>query len=305
MDNMEREEMQREKRRLVVMGIIIAVLILAVIVGSIIMIAVNSGNDSGGKTVSDEDDGFSLNNQMFYDDIYSGKRLIPKFNAPTNDYDMEKYTSVNGIINYDSPDATLGIDVSSFQGQIDWAQVKASGIEFAMIRVGNRGYTEGGVFLDERFDENIQGALDNGIKVGAYFFSSAISESEAKEEADFVAKHLKDYDITYPVVFDWEYQARSESARTHSSTGEDVSQYAKAFCDEIKKKGYIPMFYTNKTMGYDTFDLELLKEYDMWYAEYQPKPSFYYHFDMWQFTDSGTISGVPESVDINICFKKY
>ncbi len=307
MDSFERNEMERDRRRLVIMGLVIAVLILVVIVGSIIVITTGGGDNSNDGTASTDGDDFSLNNQLYFEDLYRGKILIPKYDAPINEYDPAKFSSLNGMVTYDAADVVTGVDVSSFQKQIDWSLVKSSGIEFAMIRLGYRGYTEGGISPDDTFESNIRGALDNGIKVGVYFFSQAISEEEAIEEAEYVLEKIKDYDITYPVAFDWEYQANVSNARTTGIAGERVTSFARAFCDKVKESGYTPMIYTNKTDAYGTFDLGALKDIDMWYAEYQPKPSFYYHFDMWQYTAEGKISGFADdvSVDINICFKRY
>lgn len=305
MDNFEREEMERDRRRLVIMGLVIVALVLVVVIGSIIVIVSSGGDKENDKLTSEGDSGFSLGNQMFHEDIYRGKILIPKYDAPANEYDINKFNNINGMISYDDPNAVIGIDVSNHQGAINWEQVKASGVDFVMLRAGYRGFTEGKLNTDDTFVYNIENAIANGLKVGVYFFSSAITEDEAREEAKYIINLIKDYDITYPVAFDWEYQNVDANARTSTCTGEDVSNFTRAFCDVVKAEGYKPMYYTNKTMGYDTFDLGALKDIDMWYAEYQPKPSFYYHFDMWQYTDSGTISGVPTSVDVNICFKKY
>lgn len=299
--------MERDRKRLIIMGLVIAALILCVAVVSIIVIATQSGGGGDGDVESSGNNDFSLNNQIYFEDLYRGKILIPKFDAPINEYDPMKFSSLNNMITYDSPDVAIGVDVSLYQEHIDWAQVKSSGVDFAMIRVGYRGYTEGGIFTDDTFEYNIQEALNNGIQVGIYFFSSAVSEAEAIEEAEYVLEKIKDYDITYPVAFDWEYQPIEENPRTALITGEQVTDFTRVFCDKIREKGYTPMFYTNKTDAYDTFDLGELKGIDMWYAEYQQKPSFYYHFDMWQYTNKGSISGFQSDVDVdvNICFKRY
>lgn len=141
-------------------------------------------------------------------------------------------------------DAPLGIDVSTYQGEIDWEQVALSGIDFAMIRLGLRGYTQGGIRMDSMFERNIDEALAAGLDVGVYFFSQAVSVQEAEEEADFVLGQLEGYTLTYPVVFDWE-SVSDASARTNHMDAEEVTRCAAAFCDKIAAAGYTPMIYVN------------------------------------------------------------
>ena len=143
-----------------------------------------------------------------------------------------------------------------------------------------------------------------------YFFSQAVSEEEAREEAAFVLEALGGRELQYPVVFDWEQPFPSESLpaedlRAYDMTGEQVSRFALAFCQEIEKGGYTPCVYTNKTMAYGFFDLELLGDYPLWYAEYQPAPSLYYGFDLWQYTASGSVPGIDGDVDLNLCFGSF
>ncbi len=242
-----------------------------------------------------------------YDPYKEQKILIPDFSVARNTYDVNQFSqNEQGFITY--PNAKTGIDVSSHQQQIDWKKVKQSGIDFAIIRVGLRGSTEGGIFIDDFFHENMQGAIANDIKVGAYFFSQAISTKEAIEEAEFVLEEVKDYTLSYPIVFDWENVIHSEDAeppRSNAVTPEEVSAFAAAFCETIKNAGEIPAYYVNKELGYNGLDLEMLEPYDLWYAEYQPKPSFYYHFDIWQYTENGKVPGISTDVDINLSFKEY
>lgn len=241
------------------------------------------------------------------EDLYNGLMTIPKFDAERNTYDLQKFAKENGgRVTY--PGAKTGIDVSSHQQEIDWAEVKKSGIDFAMVRVGYRGMTEGGLFEDEFFRRNVQGALDHEIAVGVYFFSQAVSQEEAKAEADFVLDAIREFDIRYPVVFDWELIPVAEDAetpRTDHVKLREIANLADAFCREIEAGGKTAAFYTNKHLGYEAYDLGLLKNYEMWYADYNDKPSFYYQFDMWQYTEAGEVPGINTAVDLNLSFKDY
>ena len=142
----------------------------------------------------------------------------------------------------ETSDITIGVDVSKFQGTIDWAQAASSGVDFAMIRVGYRAQKTGVIYADTNAKYNMQQAAANGIKVGVYFFSSAVNEAEAIEEADWVADFIADYSITYPVAFDCEGFNTSES-RQKSMTKAERTDVAVAFLQEIYDKGYTPMFY--------------------------------------------------------------
>lgn len=199
--------------------------------------------------------------------------------------------------------ARQGIDVSAYQGEIDWQQVADSGVEFAMIRCGYRGYGKGTVKEDEQFRANVTGALDAGLEIGVYFFSQAINTWEAREEAAFVLEAIGDYPITYPVVFDWEPIDGVSSARTNGLSAEAITDCAGIFCDLVEQAGYDPAIYFNQDLGYLSYQLDVLEERDFWLAEYNPRPSFYYHFDLWQYTHKGSVPGIEGSVDLNLDFR--
>lgn len=196
-------------------------------------------------------------------------------------------------------DAPLGVDVSSYQGEIDWARVAAAGVKFAMIRVGLRGYTIGGIQPDAQFRRNIEGALAAGLDVGVYFFSQAINVWEAEEEADYVLAQLKGYELTYPVVFDWE-RIGTAKARTDNVGAASVTRCAGAFCDMIADAGYTPMIYFNLDQGYLSYQLDRLTDYGFWLAEYQDCPTFYYRCDLWQYTHRGKVDGIDGAVDLDL-----
>ena len=199
--------------------------------------------------------------------------------------------------------ARQGIDVSAYQGEIDWKQVADSGVEFAMIRCGYRGYGKGTINEDEQFHANMKGALDAGLDVGVYFFSQAINTWEAREEAAFVLDAIADYPVTYPVVFDWEPIAGVSSARTNGLSAEAITDCAGIFCDLVEQAGYDPAIYFNQDLGYLSYRLDVLEERDFWLAEYNQRPSFYYHFDLWQYTHKGSVPGIEGDVDLNLDFR--
>ena len=195
-----------------------------------------------------------------------------------------------------------GIDVSRFQGKIDWDAVAEDGVDFAFIRVGNRGYGSGAVLQDETFERNIKGANAAGVKAGVYFFSQAITEAEAIEEANFVLEQIAPYQIECPVVCDMEMIAGDEG-RADSLTVEQRTQLIKIFCDTIKNAGYTPMIYMNLELAAIRIDLAQLEEYDRWFAYYNPDMYFPYTYKVWQYSEKGTVAGIAEPVDLNIAFE--
>ena len=194
----------------------------------------------------------------------------------------------------------LGIDVSHYQGDIDWQKVKAAGIEFVFVRLGYRGYGQDGVGrLDTNFEKNMEGARAAGLDVGVYFFAQAVNETEAVEEAEFVLEHLMEYDLQMPVVYDPESVVHEE-ARTDNVTGEQFTKNTKVFCETIEKSGYDAMVYCNMTWQAFKLDLEELEEYPIWYADYEEYPQTPYHFEIWQYSNEGTVDGIQGNVDLNI-----
>lgn len=194
-----------------------------------------------------------------------------------------------------------GIDVSYYQGNVDWNKVKESGIEFAIIRVGYRGYgKEGKLAEDKMFYQNIRGALNAGLKVGVYFFSQALTVEEAVEEADYVLERIRHYDITMPVVFDWEYV--SEEARTANMDARTLTDCYIAFCDRVAEAGYTPMAYFNSYQSRALMHLTELEQYPFWLALYSDRMTYPYRIEMWQYTDSGQVPGIQGYVDLNLLF---
>lgn len=194
-----------------------------------------------------------------------------------------------------------GIDVSSFQGVIDWQAVAADGVEFAIIRMGIRGYGTGKLVVDEQFEANIAGALAAGLDVGVYFFTAAVNEAEAIEEAEFLIAAMEPYGIQCTVVLDIE-DVNSDSSRTNGLTKEQWTNNTVAFCERVKQAGYTPMIYGNMQSFMLMLDMTRLEEYDKWFAAYTSYFYFPYDFEIWQYSDSGTVAGIESAVDLNISF---
>lgn len=205
----------------------------------------------------------------------------------------------------------LGIDVSDHQGTIDWNAVASDGIDFAMIRLGNRGYTEGGLSLDEQFNANLDGAQTAGLDAGVYFFSQALTANEAREEAEFVLEHLDGRSLQMPIVFDHETIA-GRSGRADSISSDDLVACALAFCETVEAAGYETMVYGNRKdlSRFSPVDgskasavalAETLGGRNIWFAEYgELAPTAPFDITIWQYADDGRVAGIDTAVDLNI-----
>ena len=199
--------------------------------------------------------------------------------------------------------STLGVDVSSYQGDIDWQKVKESGVDFAYIRVGYRGYKEGTLNKDELFEKNVRAAKKAGLKVGVYFFSQAVSQVEAIDEAYFVRNAIRGLDIDLPIAYDLE-DIDYDQSRIDELTNDEKTLCALSFAAKIEEFGYKPMIYTNLEWSIFHYDLSQIMNYDIWFAQYNKLPYFDYAFKVWQYTDHGVIPGISEPVDLNIMLIK-
>ncbi len=216
---------------------------------------------------------------------------------------MEREAFVVGddFAHYNAEGWTLrrGIDVSSHQGDIDWPTLAQTGVEFVIIRCAWRGYGEGNLYEDDKFRQNIEGALAAGLDVGVYVFSQAVDILEAAEEAVFVRKLIKDYEITMPVFFDWE-RIGTEPARTDNVGGETITACALEFCRLIESAGYTAGVYTNIHLAYNYLDLDALDGLPIWFAGPTDYPQYYYEHDFWQYSFSGSLAGIEGDVDLNV-----
>ncbi len=197
---------------------------------------------------------------------------------------------------------SFGIDVSAHQGRINWAAVKAAGVDFAMIRCGFRGYGTGAICEDAYFKTNVAGATANGIKIGIYFYSAAINENEAVEEAVWVISKIKTYRITYPVVYDFEDYQRHRCANVD---GAQATRNAHTFLNLIRQAGYDPMMYANKSDLTSRISRSAFSGYKMWLAHYTSQTDYSGSYQMWQYTSKGNVSGINGYVDMNIAYFSY
>lgn len=239
-------------------------------------------------------------------DIEDGYMQVPYLNnVPNHTYDWNNLHEKNGFKYYidgEGKVSRIGIDVSYFQDKIDWTKVKNAGVNFVMLRMGFRGYSEEGkLVVDEKFHQYIKEAQAAGLDTGVYFFSQAVNEEEAIEEAEFVYQECKAYELTCPVAFDTE-KIKGDTARTDNLKPEELTDITIAFCEKIKEYGYEPMIYANAKWLTTKLQLERLTDYPVWYADYQENPLYPYSFEMWQYTESGQIDGIEGNVDFNIWF---
>ena len=222
-----------------------------------------------------------------------------------HDYDFSKFYK-DGYLRYDDEQYTsdVGIDVSHYQKDIDWTKVKESGVSFVIIQAGYRGYESGILHENERYRSYIQGALDAGLEVGVYFFSQAIDREEAMEEARFVLKLVKDYEIHCGIAFDMEYVGDYD--RIHHLTKEEITQITHSFSETIREAGYTPIIYGSASWLENQLYMEYFQDdCEFWVASFQEeKEPYEYIYSIWQYTEKGIVPGIDHPVDLNIRIKK-
>lgn len=211
-------------------------------------------------------------------------------------------TASEAIQRYETNETSLGIDVSTWNGKIDWKKVKDSGIKFAMIRIGFRGYQSGQIMMDNTFYQNIQGALANNINVGIYFFTAAVTESEAREEAAWVAEIIKNYDISYPIAYDIEIFGNRDDTRMSGLSDHQITNNSLAFCDYIRSKGYTPMIYSYYNAFNSRLEVGRFGSNRVWLAHYADSTNYKGNYHMWQYTSSGSVPGINGRVDMNVSY---
>ena len=196
---------------------------------------------------------------------------------------------------------TMGIDVSRWNGTIDWNAVKNSGVSYVIIRCGYRGSSQGTLIVDPMFQNNIKGATDVGLKVGVYFFTQAIDQVEAVEEASMVLELIRNYRISYPVFLDVE----PSGGRADAISVETRTEVCKAFCQTIQNGGYTAGIYANKTWLTEKIDTSQLGAYKIWLAQYISAPTYTGRYDLWQYKSTGKVSGITGDVDLNLSYLGY
>ncbi len=213
---------------------------------------------------------------------------------------IRKYTENGKKISY------IGADISKHDGDVNFNSMKAAGVDYVIIRLGARGYATGQLTLDEYFVENIEAAIEADLDIGIYFYSQAISQEEANQEANFVIQNLEPYraNIKYPVAFAME-KISNDQARTDTLTREDKTIIANTFLGGVQAAGYVPMLYGNKEYLIKGVDMTQLQSYDVWLSQEQDIPDYPYQYTMWQYTTTGVLNGIKGDANLNICFVSY
>ena len=221
---------------------------------------------------------------------------IPPDPNPYGRYDFQ-YNRHNYLL-LQNVESYAGVDVSAYQGKIDWEQVKRSGIDFAIIRLGYRGYGSGKLVEDDYARDNLRGALDAGLRVGAYFFSQALNIKETDQEIEFMLEILGENYLDMPIVLDWEIPTGdARTARMDARTLTDIQLH---FCKVMEEKGYQPMIYFNWHQSEHLYYLSEPEDYPFWLALYQDRMTYPWKVEMWQYTSSGKVPGIAGAVDINV-----
>lgn len=265
----------------------------------------SAGNKADGEFENQEDSSAEPEPEILdFVDVYGESyQTVIHPDVEKHTYDLDAFSRNGNAAAYTGDERytyRLGIDVSYHQGSVNWEKVKAAGFDFAFLRIGYRGYgKEGSICLDKQFFQNIKGAKAAGIDTGVYFFSQAVNEDEAREEAEFVLEQLKGYELQLPIVYDPE-SILDEEARTDNVTGEQFTKNTIVFCELVKAAGYQPMIYSNMLWEAFQYDLKQLAEYPIWYADYEPLPQTPYQFEFWQYTNTASIDGIDGVVDLNI-----
>lgn len=197
----------------------------------------------------------------------------------------------------------FGIDVSSHQGDIDWNAVAADGVQFVFVRAVYRGYGTGKLVIDEKCIQNIEGAQAAGLDVGVYVFSQAVNQAEVLEEASTVLNLLDGYNLQLPIVFDVE-KVSDSAARTNALSVDDRTTLTISFLQAVSNAGYDTMIYHNTEMGSMLLDFTRLTDYKKWYAGYNKEFYWPYEYNIWQYSESGTVNGINGKVDLDIWLKE-
>lgn len=300
--------MSRKQRKSSV-GIALIIMLTCFLIGLVAgMLIIHFSGDKGKEQA--ENLKMTISNERKVVNVYVPKRERVFGQIPKSSYITENFKIEDGYMTYYDETGNkvshLGIDLSYHNGIVDWDKLAESGVEFVMLRCGYRGYTEGGLVKDEKFEEYAAEANRVGINLGVYFFTQSISVEEAVEEAKFTIDLIKDYDISYPVALDTE-AISDKNARTNAAEISDElrSEMAIAFCEKIKEAGYYPMIYSSENWMRRDMNLEMLSEYDFWAAQYLEENDFLYDFTMWQYTDEGFVPGIDEAIDLDISMIDY
>lgn len=226
-----------------------------------------------------------------------------------NTFDFTKMEDKAGLKQYMENGRKIsyvGVDISKHTGKVYFPSLKAAGVDYVMIRLGSRGYTTGQITLDENFKENIEGAIEAQLDVGIYFYSQAVSQDEAVQEANFVVQNLEPYraHVKYPVAFNMGFVSNDKS-RIEGLSREDKTTVTISFLDAVRASGYVPMIYGDKEWLLKEVDLTKLQDYDVWLSQEEEIPDYPYRYAMWQYNTDGVLNGIDGGADLNICFVSY
>ena len=239
---------------------------------------------------------------FYFQDVYGHTySMYRNLDAEQSPYQSAGFSCKDQRMTYsdDTYTSRLGIDISQFQGDIDWQQVKSAGIDFVFIRVGTRGYESGSIYEDERWSENLKKAREAGLEAGVYFFSGAVNEQEASEEADYLIGKLNGEPLELGIVLDVE-TIGSSTSRHDDLSQEQYTSNTRTFCERVKAAGYNPIVYSNIFWEATHYDMTKIDDYDLWYADYMTTPQTPYMYRFWQYTDSGTVPGISGAVDLDV-----
>ena len=239
---------------------------------------------------------------IFLDAHGEEHRMMIDPEVPVNPYDPAGFVHDGDKLSYNGEGYIyeLGIDVSHHQGEIDWQKVANDGYDFAILRIGYRGYGQrGSLNTDKMFEKNYKKAREAGLKLGVYFFAQAINEEEAEEEAKYVLGLLDGRKLELPIVYDPE-SILDDEARTDNVTPEQFTANTKVFCKTVEDAGYDPMIYANMVWEAYQLDLSQLSDYPLWYADYEKLPQTPYDFKIWQYGCKGNVDGISGDCDLNI-----
>ena len=226
-----------------------------------------------------------------------------------NTFDFTKMEDKAGLKRYmenGRKTSYVGVDISKHTGKVSFSSIKSAGVDYVMIRLGSRGYSTGQITLDENFKENIEGAIDAQLDVGVYFYSQAISQEEAIQEANFVVQNMEPYraHVKYPVAFNMGFVSNDKS-RIEGLGREDKTTVTASFLEGIRAAGYVPMIYGDKEWLIKEIDMTKLQDYDVWLSQEEEIPDYPYRYSMWQYNTDGVVNGIGGGADLNICFVNY
>lgn len=226
---------------------------------------------------------------------------------PKHEYDFTKLVCQSDLMKYYEDSrlvSFVGVDISKAEGYVDFNKLKKAGVDFVMLRVGARGYSSGQLVIDEYFSDNIKRASDAKLEIGLYFFSQAVTEAEAIEEANLVLQQIEGFTVRYPIAIDMEY-VDNDTSRIEGVSRADKTTITKAFLDTVQAAGYEPMIYGDKQWLVKQIDLSKLTGYDVWLSQLEDVPDYPYRFSMWQYSRSVSLDGISGYANLNISFIDY